>query len=375
MIRLRLCDMGDYSSISGHRRIAKWYERERDFLDILNGNIWEEEKYPPFRDAESAGLIHAIDKAEFVEGDWYSMVTQYGRTCLSALCSGAKYGLTVISNSKKGFYTDITGDAGAGDNVWEYLAGLEMDILLAYPYKEFLKDGIFPLYLPRPFIVENFRYQGEVLEAVVTTEKAQSLPEYRNGKLHVDPWMCELAYDWTKDVDGICAWLEKNMEKTLILQQPEQVLTLEEFWDNIHGDEKGDYYKSDLLEQREAYWESAKIHNHMSVKPKETFLRDVPMLLVEKRDNGYHLKTKMITRYPTYEEMFYDAVTDLPEDLEWRYALVLDTYAMECAECLKEALCGIKLCGDRIDTYDKKDALREFLCVISEVTAKKSAEN
>jgi len=194
LIRLRLCDMDDYSSYTGHKRIAKWYEREMGFFEILNGNYWEKEKFPPFRDAESAGMIRSVAEAEFVEGDWYSMVGPYGRTCLAALGSGMKYGLTVIANSRKGFYTDITGDAGAGENVWQYLAGLEMDILLAYPYKEFLKDGVLPLYLPRPFTVENYRYQGEVLEAVVTSEKPGSLPEYRNGKLHVTPWMFEPAY-------------------------------------------------------------------------------------------------------------------------------------------------------------------------------------
>ena len=367
MIRLRLCDFEDYVGTTARRILARWYTRERDFLDILNGNFWEEEKFPPFRDAESAELICSIDKAEFVEGDWYSMVTPYGRTCLSALSSGTKYGLTVISNSRKGIYTDLTGDAGAGDNVWEYLAGLEMDILVAYPYKEFLKDGVLPLYLKPPYIVENFRYQGEALEAVVTTENIFSLPEYRNGKLHVEPFMCELAYDWTKDAEGVLAWLEKNMEKELVLQQPEQILTLEEFWNIINGDEKDGFYKRDLLEQEEAYWRSANIHNHMLVKPKEPLPRDVPMLLVEKKADGYHLGKKMITKYPTYEEMFYDAVTELPEDLEWRFALVLDHYAMDCAECLKEALCGFGICGQRIDTYGGKDALREFWHVLQKV--------
>lgn len=366
MIRLRLCDMDDYSSHTGHKRIAKWYERELGFFEILNGNYWEKEKFPPFRDAESAGMIRSVAEAEFVEGDWYSMVGPYGRTCLSALGSGMKYGLTVIANSRNGFYTDITGDAGAGENVWQYLAGLEMDILLAYPYKEFLKDGMLPLYLPLPFIVENFRYQGEVLEAVVTNENTNSLPEYRNGKLHIGCWMCELAYDLAKDVDGMLAWLEENMEPEHVLQQPEQVLTPEEFWDSIRGF-LGD--KEELLKQKESYWRKAKIHNHMLIRPCPE-VKYVPMLFVEKRENEYYLKAKRELRYPDYDELFLEAVADLPENSEWRFVLVLDSPEIDCVECLKDALCGVKICGERIDTYGRKDALRELRSVLHEVRTK-----
>lgn len=359
MIRLRLCDREDYIGSSVKRAIARWYTRERDFLEILNGNVWEEEKFPPFRDAESAGLIREVNQSEFVEDDWYSMVTCFGRTCLSAACSGVKYGLTVIANSRDGFYTDLTGDAGAGGNVWEYLAGLEMDILVAYPYKEFLKDGVLPTYLPRPYIVENFRYRGEVLEAVVTTENIHSLPEYRNGKLHVEPWMCELTYDWTKDVDGVICWLEKNIRKEVILQQPEQILMLFEFWEMLCDE--------DVKSVFENYRVNAKIHNHMLVKPEKPMYRDVPMLLIEKTESGYHLETRRNSNCYAYEDMFYDAVNDVPEHVSLRFALVLDTYAMDSAESLQKAVCGVRVCGQRIDTYDKKDALSEFLRLLRNV--------
>lgn len=75
MIRFRIADIKE---VFENEKLVL-YEK-RDFYRLLEGDALADEKFPPFRDAESMRLIREIDKAEFVENDWYSMVTPYGRT-------------------------------------------------------------------------------------------------------------------------------------------------------------------------------------------------------------------------------------------------------------------------------------------------------
>lgn len=86
MIKVKLYDSSkDDIEERREQRIIP-YSRE-DFFHIVNGNIGDEEKQRPFQDEDSLRFIREIDRAEFVGGeDWYSIVTPYGRTNVTALC-------------------------------------------------------------------------------------------------------------------------------------------------------------------------------------------------------------------------------------------------------------------------------------------------
>ena len=174
MIKYRIFDRKDIGSrVNG--RLALRYS-EDDFYNILNGKAWDNKKYPPFRDAESVKVINEIDKAKFVKNEWYAMITPFGKTCLSALSSGSKYALTVINNSKHGIYTTY---GLVGSNVWELLAELDMDILLALDEPAYSPD----LY---DYIIEECEeYNGKKIDIYVHNKDMIKKAYVKEGVKHL----------------------------------------------------------------------------------------------------------------------------------------------------------------------------------------------
>lgn len=75
---------------------------------------------PPFRDPESQLFIQEIDHGHLVDGDWYSYVSTYGRTCMSSLSGGTQYALTLIYNSRRGSYTSYYHQTKAADGAAQF---------------------------------------------------------------------------------------------------------------------------------------------------------------------------------------------------------------------------------------------------------------
>lgn len=85
MIRVKFVyDEKQYWDLMAERRIVM-YDKE-NFYWLVQGDTATEKKEPPFRDDDSVRFIREVDHAEFVEGDWYSIVTPYNRTDMTALC-------------------------------------------------------------------------------------------------------------------------------------------------------------------------------------------------------------------------------------------------------------------------------------------------
>lgn len=79
------------------------YEAGMMIREILG--TFQTPRVPPFRDPESLLFIHEVDRGRLVKGDWYSYVSPYGRTCMSSLCGGTQYALTLIDHSRRNIYT------------------------------------------------------------------------------------------------------------------------------------------------------------------------------------------------------------------------------------------------------------------------------
>ncbi len=125
MIRVKFVyDEKQYWDLMAERRIVM-YDKE-NFYWLVQGDTATEKKEPPFRDDDSVRFIREVDHAEFVEGDWYSIVTPYNRTDMTALCGGTRYALTVIDNSRYGRYTSYDGYARLDDTDFE-ICNLEAD--------------------------------------------------------------------------------------------------------------------------------------------------------------------------------------------------------------------------------------------------------
>lgn len=130
MIRVKFYNFKKCTDL-GKKRI-RIYDKE-DFFRIVRGGIGDGEEKKPFRDEDSLRFIREIDHAEFVDGDdWYSIETPFGRTNVTALCGGTRYALTLLDNSRRGIYTDISRFGEYGGDIWGRLADVSIDILVAY---------------------------------------------------------------------------------------------------------------------------------------------------------------------------------------------------------------------------------------------------
>lgn len=157
------------------------YYSEENFYRLLNGCAVVKDKSPPFRDEESVQLIRKIDHAEFVEGDWYSIITPFGRTCLSALCSSTKYALVLLNNSRKNMYTQIR---LVGKNVWNVLNELSIPIKIGVTH-----DDIHKIFMSgfchSPYIIDNFNYQDKTYVAYVDNRIYSREPIIQDEMLYI----------------------------------------------------------------------------------------------------------------------------------------------------------------------------------------------
>ncbi len=163
------------------------------FYTILNGNILDDGKYPPFRDKESLRVINEIDHAEIVENEWYAMVTPFGKTCLSALSDSSKYALALIYNSRRGKYTTFQ---ALGSNAWKLLANLDIELLIGITEK-----------IPRPYyidyIVEKY-YEDENGQSMDTMLHKDKIGEsyIKDGIIHAENYEDYIAeFKFEDDLD------------------------------------------------------------------------------------------------------------------------------------------------------------------------------
>lgn len=385
MIKIRLVEKKELYSIRINDCGVVQYET-KDFYRILNGNTWDEEKFPPFRDECSQRLIKEVDNAEFVPNDWYSMVTPYGRTCLSALCSGTKYGLSVIYYSSRGLYTTFE---YIGENVWEILKQLPIDILIVLPVEDVRSYFIFPEEM-LPLEIENYPYEDEIVRCILHNTGERDY--FKDGILYKEGSWLNIGkdYKWLKDLNGVLSCLDSDKYNKYVttLIKPVGNHTYTEFsdllnscitsimdfpytykYDWLNDCTEEEWYKQELEKsmQTEEYQEyryfvdNVKIVNHLQYKPEEAACKYCPYLIIERSENGsYKIKQSVSVKNPSFEEAFND-IKELVTGSAKKVILVLNTEAdLKRVEDIRYVYFGMIITENQIELFDKNEALIEF---------------
>lgn len=396
MIKVRFYDFRKNSDFDKQK--ICFYD-EKTFYRIVEGNICSKEKRKPFRDEDSLRFIHEIDRAEFVDGDdWYSIVTPYGRTNITALCGGTRYALTLIDNSKRGLYTDISRFGGYGEDIFSRLADCSIDILIAYDFSKVNRH--YPeLPVRADYMIENFPYEGTEIGVYVRQKSLEDLHLEEDGKYYVGYCMRELEYKWYEDVGGLIVAAEKLIQEAgKRYHYPPKELSLDAFSDTL---ERGysnafremeylhekqcldrlelpeEIYQAELekLQQTEDYKEYAfmsekcRIRCYLSKVPEEPPVKYPINLLITKEKGGKSVMQEVCSvKYPTYSEtIMYNNIVKLKPRKDEVFGLVLGTETFaEGAETMKYALWGFRNYGFTIELFDGVRVLEEFLKAVKE---------
>lgn len=194
MIRVKLVDSTNPSE-------RFWRYNAKDFLTFTLGGFDEYRTEPPFRDPESQLFIREVDDGHLVDGDWYSYVSPFGRTCMSSLCGGTKYALTLIYRSRKGLYTSFV---SYGEDIWQRLQGLDMDILVAFDPAYFSGYGF--CMLPPQLegcVVESVSVGGKVYQNAVCDVKGPNNYTDEAGVFHFNGRLKDYEWDWRQHLQEI----------------------------------------------------------------------------------------------------------------------------------------------------------------------------
>ncbi len=383
MIRVRLFYSGEELSKARETYQLFYYGRE-DFYRLVEGNRYSSEKVPPCRDAESVRLIRQIDHAEFVEDDWYSIVTPFGRTNITALSESTKYGLTVMERSRMGFYTSFKESC---KDVWERLADLPFDVLIGFHTAEF--DFSFPS-LPFPaeilgkVIVENYRHDGEECEAYLYEDTSKA-PAVMDGKLYIPNHFKEFPFNLKNNMAALVREAEK---KTLLLEKIYPriplVTSLEEFAGTV-GNPFTDYMFGERLQEAvddtgavRAYFKRLTMHNYMEHIPDHAPPAIQPVYLIAQKNR--HTGDCIISRdscrrdsmFFGFSAMFLSDNVIEPDDKVRKdfvkLVIVTDSDRFwddrSCASDFGHILWAFKLYEDIVELYDGCRVYSEFLNIV-----------
>lgn len=390
MIRVKFYNFKKCTDL-GKKRI-RIYDKE-DFFRIVRGGIGDGEEKKPFRDEDSLRFIREIDHAEFVDGDdWYSIVTPFGRTNVTALCGGTRYALTLLDNSRRGVYTDISRFGEYGGDIWGRLADASIDILVAYDTAKINRD--FPvLAIKADYMIENYPYGGKEIRVYVERSSIEKV-HFDNGKYYMGYWLREFEYEWHKDVGGLIATAERLVKEAgKRYHYPPKDLSLDAFADTL---ERGysnafremDYpiekqrleslglpeevYRAELekLRHTEGYQEyvfmseKCRVRCFLSEVPDEPHVKYPINLLIRKEPGDKTVMQQVSSvKYPTYSEtIMYNDIVKLSQRKDEVFGLVLDTETFaEGADTIKYALWGFRNYDSTVELYDGIRVLEEFL--------------
>lgn len=231
MIRLKL--VKEEKNLRCSTALCVEYD-ERNFHRLLGGGFLEADEKPPFRDLESQMFIREIDRGELVEGDWYSYVSPYGRTCMINLCGGTKYALTVISNSRNGVYTPFR---PYGDDIWGRLQSLDMDVLIYYNVYEDSLDMTIPEELTGCTVEEIWingkKYENVICGRYITDPSGVTTDS--QGRLCCDGRLKDYEWKWWEHLEDIFSVFQADIQdRKLLTVDIEAEMTKDrnkEFWE------------------------------------------------------------------------------------------------------------------------------------------------
>ena len=349
MIRIRIVDEEEMCDTSKYV-----IYKEEMFYRLLEDDL-------PFRDEESVRLIHEIDQARFVEGDSYSMITPFGRTCLSALCGGTKYGLTALDAARKGKYISWK---SVGSNVWKLLADLTTDIKIAANKNDY-REWTFQLAIicgevDAQIIIENFEFEGTIYDAILD-EKIQR-PELYSDTLHICSMSLEkkCMYKWEENINEIIEKYEKEKESPYIYRREQEL--------------RSDHFLPDKILKDKVTLIYIMNDEIMTLETED------PLILhIEKKENGtygiWENNSEILSGSRYYQDVLKNIMKEASkgrsekywEKIEEHYMLVLDKSYMTGAYNLHSAVLGVDIYRDEtneliVEVSTGEYAVQNFVC-------------
>lgn len=314
----------------------------------------------PFRDEASLKFIREIDRGELVEGDWYSYVSPFGRTCMSSLCGGTKYALTCINNSRSGVYTLYE---NYERDIWGRLEKLDEKILIAFnPCKDSYGVPTIP-YNIHHCVVENCLFEGVERECIADSDSKLMAPEFVDGKLRMSYFLGkEYRWDWTEHLKEIFEVFRKELPtQSLVFDvAPTEVTELKylttqrevEIWDDDYN----------VIQTPEDIGRE-KIFNHMAECVCEGYDKYPRELYVKKFPDGhYEIEALCPCKYPTFLESLHDIVEHWSDDYEEAWVVVIDVGCFfELSDFKQEKLWYFRDDGKTLDLYAGALGMQKFL--------------
>ena len=375
MIRVKLLTEKAYKAMNAVRCRCREYD-ESHFYELLRQKV-------DFTDQESLALLRHLHGEAAVAGKWYRRTTADGKPCIPAISQEAKYGLVVIENSRNGIYTPIeeafsSFDVGERmddcmnddhDNplVWTAFAGMDMDILLTYRIKDF--DFVSEIPIEEEFILEDYLIDGVPTDIHVVEEYMRD-PELRDGTWYISNNFYDQKYRWTQDLEEMLEVLRREFIGQPPLATGE--FSLEGFEAMCWPEEAPNTSRLSHLRQEreeaealgipyEVHHKPWRVFNHMAYLPEEGEARRQMYLMIEEYPDGrFVLRDNISVKYPSYDELLWEAQELRKTDCEILILTVDVNEVMSQATDIRKAVCAFRVAEGIIETFGPEDGLREF---------------
>lgn len=375
MIRIKfLYSTEDYVHTYDEKIICE-YDRN-SFIRIVNGFPSERDKKPPFRDEDSMRFIREIDRAEFVENDWYSVVTPFNRTCMTALCGGTQYALTVIHNSRRGIYTSVE---NYNEDIWGRLANLSIDVLVyvkVYKMCDYFASLDIPYSSNISIMIENYRYEGKEMEAYISKDVGYKGRIIKDGKLYVADCFEDFCFSWHRNFDQLIKEAESLLKAQRYKHSP-IVSNIKDFVSTLNLDNARDFFESMYIDDKwleflKDWLEPIEFHNYMEYIPDESLNKYPMYFAMKKNKNTQECVAKQCfgVKYPTFSEAMMSDFMWLPEEETADYELLIIVLDSELflngADEMKSALWAFKNYDNVMEMYDGDGIYDIFLDFIKQ---------
>jgi hypothetical protein len=414
MIRIKIYPDEEYYKRVGNiqKKEEKTIEYSQNTFKSLMHNcyVWGD-TCPPFRNEISRKFLKETYDVEFVDqGDWYSVTfagdNQRERTSLWNIDNGLQYGLCLLHYSQLGVYLSYNNNVGS--KVWNAMANMPFDILIAIKKSDVANmscsDEV-------DFLLENYPYQGKLIEVTVTNDVFVNKNNYRrlsevecgiggnlcigkDGKYYGSSFelMFDFEYYWQNDIEKIIQFCQEY-ESTEYLVQVSQESNIFDLGEQLHLPEyekdvfahylfclmlyekqfqegkmtKEEYdeaiknlMKTEDYETYLYYLNDFKVIHHLLRKPQWTeYHSQLPELMVDKNKDGtYCIRNLATVSYPGFDGILCGLLRERNPDRE-TYCLIVDE-KMNCARNLEYAVFGCKITQDQMELFDKDEAIKEF---------------
>ena len=420
MLRMFYYNHDDFVQKSGDRKIRIYDERV--FEDLLNWQYDEDgNSIMPFRDEFSKKFLKNTWNLEFVsDDDWYSIQSpEEGRFCLSGLSREMKYALTLLHFSRE---NRVLSYEFCDEKIWKVLSEMPFDILVAVDTTELKSWNDVSLGID--YIIENFPFNGEYIQVQANYYRIQGKQEvpitdtehlyiedgiYYANTFEISTYLTH--YDWKKHVETIIKYAGRYVKdehpivnKTLVCNVKEYAkllglkenyfLDCSEYGRELYsykrmlqeGDITQEEFNEVLPDIKRKYATSyknylwlkgeLKICSHLYKLPTNRTFRKLPMMIVDKfPDGSYKIWGKLTVKYPKFEEILYNVITDLYTEECERYIIVVDVEEVfDCAEDIQYTNCGFKIAKNCIEIFDKNDTLKMFIDIAQEAISSDKCE-